>query len=55
MQVRRTGRFAGVFRVYDPRRNVWSVRLWFDEDRARRAAQRWDAEQRQQQLFETDE
>jgi len=52
MQVRRTGRFAGVFRLYDPCRNVWSVRLWFDKGRAQRAARRWEAEQRQTHLFD---
>jgi len=54
MQVRRTGRFAGVFRLYDPRRRAWSVRLWFDEDRAERAARRRMAEQRQTDLFTDD-
>jgi len=54
MQVRRTGAYAGVYRLYDPRRNVWSVRIWFDKDRAERAARRAEATRRQQQLFTDD-
>lgn len=41
MQARRTGRFAGVYRLYCPRRRCYSVRLWFSEERAQRAARRW--------------
>jgi len=41
MKARRTGAYAGVYRLYDPRRRVYSVRLWFDEDRAERAARQW--------------
>jgi len=52
MQVRRTGRFAGVYRLYDPRRRCWSVRLWFSEERAVRAARRAEATRRQTQLFD---
>lgn len=40
MTVRRTGAYAGVYRLYDPRRRSWSVRLWFDKRRAERAARR---------------
>jgi len=54
MQARRTGAYAGVFRLYDPRRRCLSVRLWFDKDRAERAARRAQAERQQQQLFTSD-
>jgi len=55
MTVRRVGAYAGVFRLYCPRRRCYSVRLWFSEERAQRAARRWEAEERQQQLFDTHE
>jgi len=54
MQVRRTGRYAGVWRLYCPRRRCYSVRLWFSEERAKRAARRRMAEQRQTDLFTDD-
>jgi len=54
MQARRTGRFAGVYRLYDSRRRCYSVRLWFSEERAQRAARRRMAEQRQTDLFTDD-
>jgi hypothetical protein len=38
---RRVGAYRGVWRLHDPGRRCWSIRLWFDEDRAQRAAQRW--------------
>lgn len=54
MQVRRTGRYAGVWRLYCPRRKCLSVRLWFDRSRAERAARRWDAKRKQHRLFTDD-
>ena len=54
MTVRRVGAYAGVFRLYDPRRRVYSVRLWFDKDQAERGARRAEAEKQQQQLFTDD-
>jgi hypothetical protein len=54
MEVRRVGAYAGVFRLYDPRRRCLSVRLWFSRSRAERAARRAEAERQQQQLFTDD-
>ena len=54
MTVRRVGAYAGVFRLYDPRRRVYSVRLWFDKDQAERGARRAEAEKQQLQLFTDD-
>jgi len=39
--VRRIGPYRGVYRLYDPRRRTLSVRLWFDQGQAERAAKRW--------------
>jgi len=54
MTVRRVGAYAGVFRLYDPRRRCVSVALWFDPQSAKRAARRAKAERQQQQLFTDD-
>ena len=57
MEVKRLGAYGGVYRLYDPRRQCLSVRLWFDPGRAERAARqarqerrREDFEDRQQTL-----
>jgi len=46
MEVRRISAdgdsLRGVYRLYDPQRRVYSVRLWFDRGRAEKAAQRWE-------------
>ena len=51
MTVRRVGRYNGVYRIVTPG-GAWSVALWFDKDRAERAARRWRAERRQADLFQ---
>jgi len=51
MKVRRTGAYAGVYRLFCPRRRCVSVALWFDPQSAKRAARRVEAERQQQQLF----
>jgi hypothetical protein len=55
MQTRRTDageRRKGVWRLYDPQRRCFSVRLWFDYSRAKQVARRWMAKQQQPQLFQ---
>jgi hypothetical protein len=54
MEVRRVGAYAGVYRLYDPRRRVYSVRLWFSRSRAERAARKVEASRQQRQLFTSD-
>jgi len=44
METRRTDpseRRKGVWRLYDPRRRCYSVRLWFSRSRAEQVARRW--------------
>ena len=41
MEVKRVGRYEGIFRLYSPSRRVYSVRIWFDRQQAERAADRW--------------
>ena len=40
IRAKRIGRFKGVWRLVDEKRNAVSVALWFDRRRARRAAKR---------------
>jgi hypothetical protein len=37
VELQRVGEYRGVWRLYDARRDAYSVRLWFDREVAQRA------------------
>lgn len=39
-ELRRVGEYRGVWRIYDREREALSLRLWFDEESARRSLNR---------------